>query len=463
MNRRLVLLVSAWIALASIAFCVELPDKSPAADAKPHTWFQSRSKGDLRYAWLVPKDYDGKTARNLTVILHGTGLDYRWGPANNPAGVFRPDDVVVSVDGPSPGPNETRLFLGEKKDAQAFAAFLDEMRAAFAIDRVYLYGHSQGGFFVVYFAGEHPTAVAGVVAHASGAWNWSKMGAPVKKVAIAFQHGTLDPVVPYPQSPGSRDAYAKAGFELLHLRRLQNYNHWPNAVRSTESLDWCEGMTTSDPARALELARRILAPKKPDEYQWQTAVGYAGARDVLRRLEKQGPAPFANVPDEIAEDVATAIAKIESEGAKHVAALEKSVKARKDLSSKSAEWLGHLIALREDFRGVDSVEAYVKRIGYDAELASQQKAVSAITTAWYGSGPPKSIYEAIVLNIADARLYEGLPAEMSERMEAWEHSAKSLGIDAKLQKKYAAFESWKDGWKEGSESYRSIWKNWKGL
>lgn len=460
------LLVLAAIVLLGLRFAApvragDLPSAAPSADAKPHTWHESKSEGGVRYAWKVPKDYDGKTKRNLTAILHGTGLDYRWGPANHPAGVFRPDDVVVSFDGPSPGQDGTRLFLGEKKDADACAAFLTEMRAAFAVDRVFLYGHSQGGFFVVYFAGEHPEAVAGVVAHASGAWNWSKTTGAVKKVAIAFQHGTLDPVVPYGQSPGSRDAYAEAGFELLHLRRLDRYNHWPNAIRSTESLDWCEGMTTADPERALELVRRILLPKKPDEYQWETVVGYSAARDVLRRLEKRGPAPFAEVEEKTAAAAAALVARIEAEGAKHVAALDKSVKARKDLTLKSAGWIGHLVPLREDFRGVESVEAYVKKVGFDAELASQRKAVSAILDAWYGSSPPKSMYEAIVTNLAGACLFEGFPSELAQRLDEWKSSAKSLGIDPKLLKKHPDVDAWRDGWKSGTDSYRAIWKTWK--
>lgn len=449
------------LALVASASAGDLPSAAPSPGAKPHTWHETTSAGGVRYAWLVPKGYDGQTKRNLTAILHGTGLDYRWGPANHPAGVFRPDDVVVSLDGPSPGQDGTRLFLGEKKDADACAAFLTEMRAAFAVDRVFLYGHSQGGFFVVYFAGEHPEAVAGVVAHAAGAWNWSKTTGAVKKVAIAFQHGTLDPVVPYGQSPVARDAYAAAGFELLHLRRLDRYNHWPNAVRSAESLDWCEGMTTTDPERALELARRILAPKKSDEYSWETVVGYSGARDVLRRLEKKGPAPFAEVPEKTAAAAAALVTRVEAEGAKHVSALEKSVKARKDLTLKSGGAIGHVVPLREDFRGVDSVEEYVKKIGFDAELASQKKAVGAIVDAWYGSSPPRSMYETILGNLADACLYEGFPSELAQRLDEWKSGAKSLGIDAKSLKKHPDVDAWRDAWKSGAESYKAIWKTWK--
>lgn len=450
------------LALCAFAHAADLPEKAPSADAKPHTWHATTAKSGLRYAWLVPKGYDGKTPRNLTVILHGTGLDHRWGPANHKAGVFRPDDVVVSLDGPSPGPNDSRLFLGEKKDVEAVAAFLEEMRAAFAIDRAFLYGHSQGGFFVVHFAGERPESVAGVVAHASGAWNHSKRGSATKKVAIAFQHGTLDPVVPYVQSPGSRDVYVEAGFPLVHLRRLETYNHWPNAVRSTESLDWCEGMTTSDPARALELAERIVTPKKADEYQWTAIVGFAAARDVLRRFDAKGKAPFADVPDALSKKAQALVAKIESEGAKHVAALQKDVKSKKDLKLEGADWLGHLVALREDFRGVDSVEAYFESIGFDDVVKAQHKSSGVLFDAWYANGAPKKTFETVLERLDDAFLVEGLPAELTERMEAWKSGAKGLGIDAKLEKKYAVFESWKRGWKEGLERHRALWKEWKG-
>ena len=144
------------------------PERRPAPDAPPLTVFQTKAvAGGLRYTWVLPEGYDGTTPRNLSLILHGTGLDYRWGHWNNKPGVFRPNDVVVSVDGTSPN-GASRLFLGEPKDAQPLAEFLGEMRATFAVDRVFLYGHSQGGFFVAYFMGEHPELVTGGVAHASG-------------------------------------------------------------------------------------------------------------------------------------------------------------------------------------------------------------------------------------------------------------------------------------------------------
>ena len=436
--------------------------KPPDPFAPAHKAFGWNSKNGLRFVWWLPKDYDPKTPRNLTVILHGTGLDYRWGYWNNKPGIFRPHDVVVSVDGPTPD-GESRLFLGEPKDAKAVREFLREMRERFAIDRVFLYGHSQGGFFTVYFAGEYPDEVAGVVAHASGAWNWSKMGKGVHKVAIAFLHGTLDPVVPYRQSPGSRDAYAKADFPLLHLRRLSRYNHWPNAVRATETLDWCQGMTASDPGEAYACALRILAPKPSDEYQWKTAVGFSAAADVLRRLIGAGPAPLAGVPEDVAAAARERLAEIDAAGAEHVAALAKALPPKKPAASLApGPWLGHLVPLREDFRGVASVETYVAALGYDDLAEAHAKAARRILDDWYAEKEPAEVYESIVETLPRAFLYEGLPPELAEKMNEWKRGARDLGISAKLAKKHAAFEAWSEAWKDGLASYESVWKKWKG-
>jgi predicted esterase len=438
------------------------PEKRvPEASAPALKPFMSTSKNGLRFIWWLPKEYDAKKPRNMTVILHGTGLDYRWGLWNNKPGIMRPDDIVVSVDGPTPD-GQNRLFLGEKKDADAFDAFLSEMRASFAIDRIFLYGHSQGGFFTVYFAGEHPEHVAGVVAHASGAWNGSRMTKDVQKVAIAFMHGSADPVVPYVQSPGSRDAYAKVGFTLLQMRRLPGYNHWPNAVRATEELDWCQGMTAKTPEEALAMALDILRTKKPDEYQYETPVGFSAARAILRRIEGKGPAPFTNVDEKTAATAKQWIEKIEAAGALQVEALKKDAPKKKDVKLDHAPWIGQLVSMREDYRGVDSVEAYLKEIDFDAQVEAQHKGASAILDAWYRKNAAKATFTAVVDNIPKTWFFDGFPPDLPAKMKEWKDGAQKLGIGPDVVKKYAEFEAWLKSRDEGVKRYESIWKQWKG-
>ncbi len=433
--------------------------REPAADAPPLQVFAWSSQGGLRYTWVLPEGYDAQQPRHLTVILHGTGLDYRWGHWNNKPGIFRAGDVVVSVDGTSPGEGDTRLFLGEEADARAFRDLLQELRATFAVDRVYLYGHSQGGFFVVYYAGEFPDTVSGVVAHASGAWNWSKTPKALKEVAIAFMHGTADPVVPYRQSPGSRDHYAKLKFPLLHLRRLDRYTHWPNAVRATETLDWCQGMTSSTPEEALACAMRMLREKPPDEYQWQTLVDYSGARVVLERLTGKGPAPFEGVSPDLVSEAKQWIAAIEKAADEHVSAVKKEL-PKKGLVLEEGSWLGHLIPLREDFRGVPAVEALVEQLGYDKKQADHGRAADLIWRAWSESQAPEAVIEAVAEKLGQAFLTDGLPAELSDKMDSW--LAQDLELSSQVRKKLADFECWQRGWKEGLEEYGKLWKDWKG-
>ena len=435
--------------------------RAPGSDAKPLVVYMHTAKaGGLRYTWVLPKDYGGKSAPNLSVILHGTGLDYRWGHWNNKPGIFRPNDVVVSVDGTTPD-GASRLFLGEPKDAELFKKFLEELRASFSVDRIFLYGHSQGGFFVPYYMGAFPETVSGGVAHASGAWNWSKMPKELKKLALVFMHGSSDPVVPYGQSPGSRDAYLEKGFALTHLRRLPYYNHWPNAVRATEELDWCQGMTCSDPGEALECALSMLRNTPADEYQWTTVVDFSGARLVLERLTGKGPAALDKVPEGVVKEARAWLAKIDEQAEAQVKALRPLLPKKGALALDGKAWLGHLLPLREDFRGVDAVEKFFGEIGFDKQAEAQGKAAKPLYDAWYGQGKTESdCAEAVLETIGKCFLVDALPANLRENMEKWKKA--KVEVPAKVAKKWSDWDNYVKGIDDGWKEYESIWKKWKG-
>jgi pimeloyl-ACP methyl ester carboxylesterase len=435
--------------------------KPPDAMATPLTAFAWKSVNDLRFVWWLPKDYDPKVPRNLTVICHGVRLDYRWGYWNHKPGLFRPDDIVVSVDGPTVD-GDDRLFTKDKKDSDAFMAFLTEMRRTFSVDRVFLYGHGQGGLFALSFAGDHPDLAAGVVAHATGERNGFEAGADPSRVAIALLHGTADVDAPYAQILERREAYAKAGCQRLFLRRLDRCGHEPNPVRAAETLAWCQGMTASKPEEALACALDLLRVKPPDVQDRETKVGFSGARDVLRRLEKKGPAPFAEVPEEVASKAAEWIQKVEDSGAEHAAAIRVLLKSKKIGKLDGGAWLGHLVPLREDFRGVESVETLVKELGYDALAQAHARVAGAIVAAWTQSTEPKKLYEKVVDDIGKAFLYDGFPQDFGEKMNEWNKMAKKFSLSATAQKKYADFEAWEKGWRSGLEEYVAVCKKWKG-
>jgi len=438
------------------------PESKAPAPAPAHTAYQWKSEGDLRYIWWEPEDYDGKSARNLTVILHGTGLDYHWGFWNNKPGLFRPDDVVISVDGTSPGQGETRLFLGEKKDAEAFRDFLAEMRKLFSVDRIFLYGHSQGGFFVTYYSGMFPETVAGVVAHASGMWLGTETGKKAQQVAVAFLHGSSDPVVPYRQSPGAHQALQEAGFDRLLLRRMPGYTHWPNAVRATECLDWCEGMRTQDPDRALALVVELLRPKGPDEYQYEIPPAFASARMVLHRFQGEGSDPFVGVHGTLQDRADELISAVDKFAADMVKEFEKDVGKKLDLGKEPP--LAGLLAFRADFRGIEPAERWLQKIGFDKAEKAHAKAAGAILDAWYAEKKSDGDrYTEIVAALKDAWLYDGYPPELGERLTEWKGLAKSLDLDKKALKAYDdVVEPWLKGWEARVwERYSQACSKWK--
>lgn len=437
----------------------------PSPEAKFSTAYWSKSAGDLRYMWQLPEDYSAETPRHMTVILHGTGGDYRWGYFNNftehhrKLNPLRTQDILISVDGTSPGNNETRLFLGKDKDVESFREFLVEMREQFAVDKIFLYGHSQGSFFVVHFASEHPEMLGGVVAHASGIWGMTKVGRKMRNLPILFLHGTKDPVVPYRQSVGGRDHLWDNGLDLVALLRMPGYNHWPNSMRVSEAIDWCEGMTSENPQRVLDLAQELARQKGPDSYQYEITPALALSRQVVRRLLDDGQSPLKQVSSKIAKQGAKLAKAIEKHGELMIKELGKSYKKKITLDGDHP--LGLLVAVREDYRGVDSVEAWYKKIGYDKMLKKHGKTAEDLHSVWWNSEKESDIYAATVDSIASCFLVEGFQWNMQAKMEGWNASSAGLRLDKKTLERYESFEAWVDGWKLGDKEYKKLWMKWE--
>lgn len=446
---------------AARAAADELPGKPPNTSAPAHQPCAWNSKRDLRFVWWLPEKFEPHTQRTMTVILHGRGFDYRWGWKNQPVDVFRTDDVVISVDGTS-ADGDHRWFSSEKKDADAFQTFLVEVTNTFGVERVLLYGHVEGGTFALYFAGEHPEMIAGVVAHDGAPIAPPKLAPEAPKPVIVFMHGTIDPDDFFAHSLDARAAWSKAGFPLVHLRRLEHASYEPNPRRANEELDWCDAMTTAKPEVALGVAIELASVSKSDPSRMQTATDFGGTREILRRFEGKGPAPFAAVDANNAARAKELTEKIEAAGAQHVLALKKAIPKKKDLKLDGKLPIGHLAAMREDFRGVESVEAYVRDLGYDALFESQQKPANAILDVWRKNKEPKVTFDVALENLSKAWLYEGLPPDFAETLRAWKRDEKKLGLSSRGLKSWPVLDEWQRSWDDGLKEYAEIWKEWKG-
>ena len=124
-------------------------------------------------------------------------------------------------------------------------------------------------------------------------------------------------------------------------------------------------------------------------------------------------------------------------------------------------WLGHLLPLREDFRGIESVEKFLTEIGFDKAAEAQAKAAKPLYDAWYGEGKSESDCATAVLEtIGKCFLVDGLPWNLRAKMDEWK--GKKIDVPAKLAKKWSDWDSYAKGIDDGWKQYESIWKKWKG-
>ena len=465
--RQLLAFACALVSLAAGARAAALqePDaKPPDLFATAHKAYGWKSKNGLRFYWWLPKDLDPAAPKqSMSIVLHGRGFDYTWGWRNHPAETFRPDDVVLTVDGTS-ADGDKRWFAPEPDDADAFRAFLVEAKATFKIERVFLYGHSHGGAFALYYAGLHGEDVAGVAAHAAIPPPNAARADSARGVAIAFLSGTIDPDTSWRDVLDARDAYVASGFPLVHLRRLEGSSYEPDPVRANEALAWCDAMTANAPEKVLAIGLAMLRPPETKTPGGETPIDFSGAREVLRRLEGpagKSPVALADVPPDVLARAKPAIDALEAAGAEHVAVLRKAVPKKKDLRLAATVPLGHIVPLREDMRGIDSVEEFYRAYGWDALAASQHKTGIALIETWTKpKGEPKATFDAILEQLARAWAVDGLPFDLADKMREWHGRAQKLGLTSKGIKKYPELEAWAEAWQEGRAGYVALTKKW---
>jgi predicted esterase len=395
------LLAATLISVPALAEKPRSEAPGPKARGRLCEW---KSKDGLAYIHLVPKDYDEEKGANLTIILHGSNLTREWGFANHKAGEFRPDDIVVSPDGTTPNGKGGFNFLGEPKDAKRFRALLLELKQALKVRETFLYGHSQGSFFALYYAGEQPDEVQGVLAHASGVWNWTKLGRDGHHQAIVLMHGTRDPVVPFGNSVGGYQAYREAKYPMVRLRAIEGGNHWPaehnyEIPHPTQQLAWIEGMTTKDPER-LAVAFATLAEVKVREYH-----DYAALYLLAKRIA-EGEAPEA-----LQAKARASMERVEALAKAHVEAIRPPEPPRID----GEEWVVHLPMFLRACRGVPACDAFA--VKWDPILEEHAEAAIRHLRAMHAAkDPAKSFAEGVAAVREGFLFHECMDPEFLKRL-----------------------------------------------
>lgn len=158
----------------------------------------------------VPWAHDGTTSLPLVVLLHGYGVDasiqngyFALDTLTRSRGIYLLLPDATRDDSGAPFWNATDAccnFYGSTvDDVAALDAVLDEVTASVPIDRarIYLLGHSNGGFMAYRMACEHAERFAGVGVLAAADYLDPNVCVPSEAVSILHMHGDRDATITY--------------------------------------------------------------------------------------------------------------------------------------------------------------------------------------------------------------------------------------------------------------------------
>jgi len=210
---------------------------------------------------VVPSDYDDAEPAPLVVLLHGytengSGQDayMKISPQADTYGFLfiAPNGTREPVGQGSRFWNATDAccnFYGSDVDDSGYIRnLIDEIKGHYSVDenRVYLIGHSNGGFMSYRMAVDHPDTIAAIASLAGAAPNELSGPKPEHPVSILQIHGTEDQVILYDGGWIGFNPYP--GAVQTVEKWAEFYELSTDAVSPTNGLDlddWLEGDETT--------------------------------------------------------------------------------------------------------------------------------------------------------------------------------------------------------------------------
>lgn len=157
------------------------------------------------YASRVPSTYDGSRALPLVVLLHGYGASGAVQSAYlGFAALYETRGFLLATPDGTLNARSERFwnatnaccdFASQGIDDVAYiTAIIDDMSARYRVDprRVFLVGHSNGGFMSHRYACDRANRVAAIVSLAGAQWSDAARCTPSEPVSVLQVHGVTD-------------------------------------------------------------------------------------------------------------------------------------------------------------------------------------------------------------------------------------------------------------------------------
>jgi polyhydroxybutyrate depolymerase len=158
---------------------------------------------------FTPSSYSPDTAMPLVVLLHGFGASgaiqeayFQLQPLAEERGFLyvHPDGTINAIGRPFWNATDACCGFASAVDDSAYLlALIEKVQADFNVDpkRIYLVGHSNGGFMSYRMACDHADKIAAIASLAGATFLDESKCKPSEPVSVLEIHGTADRTIPY--------------------------------------------------------------------------------------------------------------------------------------------------------------------------------------------------------------------------------------------------------------------------
>jgi predicted esterase len=235
-----------------------------------------------------------------------------------------------------------------------------ELKKAYPIGKIFVGGHSQGGFltsamlmhFPDQFAGGFLVSGAVLMQAEPNAFSNDSLKKTQRSVPLAIVHGKTDPLVGYGSAEYASEIFQEARWPGFRLVSSDTAGHMFALLPVNAAIRWLEAMTSDDPEELLAFAGKNLEPGK--------------YRDALFALDRAGQLKLTPAQDTQRKTLAATI-----DARARPKAAEFLVKIR----SGKPGWIDDFLAFRDDFAATNAASEVMK--AFDALRAQHEEPAKA--------------------------------------------------------------------------------------
>lgn len=356
--------------------------QSPLGPLKRGQVVDAASASGMTYHLRLPDKYDPKIGAPAIVLLHGSNAysrDYVLGVTQRWSKVAA-DYVLIGIDGEWPvqlkdlnadappafnytyvdfvGKSKYKGYPGTDRESPALVAeTVAEIRDQLKLTKVFVTGHSQGGFLAYSCLMNYPDVFAGAMPISAGlifqceptAYEDAKIRKQQRQRPLAILHGDKDPLVNVSMAKSAYASFLDDGFPMLRLFLAKGAPHAFIALPFEDGIRWLESMTADDPKALLANAQRAITRK-----DYRDATAYLQRAKDLDESGKQSAA------------IQSQLQKIEQAAAKPAKSLEAAMS-----KAKGNAWLNDFDTFRQQFEFTDAAKPVMTEY---AKLREQHQA-----------------------------------------------------------------------------------------